>query len=82
MDDGATFAYRDGARSVLQVRAEVRRGTLAITTTYGSKGYGRAKPAFVLYDRFAAVTIDGRPARVRAGRETLAGAKQTCWIAQ
>lgn len=61
-DDGETFAYREGKRSRLQVRARVRGNGLEITTRLAESGYGECDVSFALYDDFKHVLVNGRPA--------------------
>lgn len=55
------------------------RGRLAIETEALARGVGTAKASFVLYDRFACVTLDGKPVGVKPVSTELAGKKQTLW---
>ena len=80
-DDGLTYGYRRGERSVLRVRMVVADGHVAIATER-EEGYGPIRAAFAFHgpvrdvriDSEAvaladeAVTLTGRPLRVRVAR--------------
>ncbi|HMO04032.1 MAG TPA: glycoside hydrolase family 31 protein [Kiritimatiellia bacterium] len=78
-DDGISYAYRDGKRSELDLTATVKDGALHITTQYTAKGYGKCKEAFVLYDTFSAVYVNGKPASVTDSKHFIGGSDLTTW---
>ncbi len=59
-DDGQSMNYKKGERSVLELKAEVKKGELNIQTTYLKDGFGHLSFSLVLYDRFEAVSINGK----------------------
>lgn len=81
-DDGLSYDFMQGKRSRLRVRATVHRGRLALETQALAHGVGAAEASFVLYDRFASVTLDGKPVGVKPVWVELAGKKQTLWKVQ
>ena len=81
-DDGLSLEYRRGARSRLRVTAMAQRDRLAIEAVHDEKGYGRCRPVFVLYRRFRAVTINGRPATLVRGTWSPAGRAIPVWHAE
>ena len=80
-DDGLTHAHAGGARSHLEIHAEVRGDRLAITTEYAQRGFGTCRATFVLYRTFRQVTINGRPARLERQAWSPAGRRVPVWSA-
>ncbi len=72
-DDGLSYRYREGGQSCLAITASVVDGVLTIQTAYTAKGYGKCSERFVLYDAFAAVTINGKAANLTPSTQWLAG---------
>jgi alpha-glucosidase len=67
-DDGETFAYREGARTVYRLAAEVRHGTLHLEAHAEKLGFGPIRITPVTLERFAALEYrdpDGKTARLR-----------------
>ncbi len=60
-DDGETLDYQQGKQSRLRVRARVRRDKLEIETDLTKNDFGECDLAFVAYDAFALITVNGRP---------------------
>ena len=78
-DDGDTLAYQRGKRSELQVTAQVRGGTLYIETKETASACGKARPGFVVYDRFQKVVINGREAKAKRGAWVFCGTRTPVW---
>lgn len=81
-DDGETLAYREGKRSALVITATETDGHLDIRTEQVLNGFGRGSFRFVVYDRFAKVTVNGKPARLTSHRWTFAGTPQRAYLVQ
>ncbi len=78
-DDGISYGYQKGKRSELHIRADVRDKSLHITTHYATKGFGKCTEAFVLYDAFAHVFVNGKPALVTDSKHFIGGSDITTW---
>ena len=78
-DDGDTLAYQSGARSEVSLTATVRGRTLQIESRQTKSACGKAHLRYVLYDRFDAVLINGRPATLKRGSWLFCGTKQPVW---
>jgi alpha-glucosidase len=72
-DDGLTYDYKSGKRSTLAIEAKVENGALSITTRYVTRGFGKCREAFVIYDAFDSITINGKPAKFGDSRQFIAG---------
>ncbi len=60
-DDGVTFEYREGMRTVLDIFARVNSaGQLEIETRYPKFGFGECDLRFALYDDFSEVRLNGQ----------------------
>jgi hypothetical protein len=67
-DDGETFAYREGARTVYRFSAEVRHGELHLEARAEKLGFGPLRITPVTLGGFGALLYrdpDGREARLR-----------------
>jgi len=80
-DDGISYGYQNGKRSVVQIGAVAKDKTLHITTRYTAKGYGKCREAFVLYDAFEQVFVNGKPATVTDSKHFIGGSDITTWSA-
>ncbi len=81
-DDGDTLDYQNGKRSAIAIHAQVKGTALNITTETLQDGFGNARISFVLYDTFNAVTLNGRPLKVRRDTWTFCGTKQRVWTSR
>jgi alpha-glucosidase len=59
VDDGETFAYRDGRFSAYRLETEVQHGKLTLSITAESEGFGKATFTPVTLERFDEVMVDG-----------------------
>jgi alpha-glucosidase len=67
-DDGETFAYREGARTVYRLSAEVRRGAVHLEAHAESRGFGPLRITPVTLEPFAQLEYrdpDGKTHRLR-----------------
>jgi alpha-glucosidase len=67
-DDGETFAYREGARTVYRFSAEVRRGIVRLEAHAESRGFGPLRITPVTLERFEGLEYadaDGKTVRLR-----------------
>jgi hypothetical protein len=67
-DDGETFAYREGARTVYRFSAELRRGFLHLEARAERLGFGPVRITPVTLGRFEGLEYrdpDGKAARLR-----------------
>jgi alpha-glucosidase (family GH31 glycosyl hydrolase) len=78
-DDGTSYKYREGKRSTLLISAVVKDKSLHIKTDYAAKGYGKCKQAFVMYDKFETVTVNGVVANVTDSKHFIGGSDITTW---
>ena len=78
-DDGISYGYRKGKRSELAILARVSDKVLHISTGYTAKGYGKCREAFVLYDAFEQVIVNGKPATVSDSKHFIGGSDITTW---
>ena len=75
-DDGETWAYHNGKRSVIRIEASVSGATLDITAHRIASGFGPCSIRIVAYDTFTNVLINGRPADIASANWTAAGRDQ------
>jgi alpha-glucosidase len=67
-DDGESFAYREGARTVYRLSAEVKRGTVRLEARAEREGYGPVRITPVTLERFEGMEFsgpDGKAVRLR-----------------
>ena len=76
-DDGFSYGYESGKQSELQVSAAISGGKLAITTKLAQDGFGGCDCGFIIPERFAQVTINGKAAEQSEYRLNLAGKELT-----
>ncbi|MBN9503037.1 MAG: hypothetical protein BGO01_10965 [Armatimonadetes bacterium 55-13] len=57
-DDGISFEYRNGKRSVVEVRLASAEGNLAVSWEQTQTGYGEIEPTFVIHGRPKTVRIN------------------------
>jgi alpha-glucosidase len=72
-DDGISYAYANGARSVLKVRVAAVEGNLAIATDQAQDGFGLIVPTFVIHGEPKSVRLNGAEVRLEKNKVTLAG---------
>lgn len=72
-DDGLSFAYRSGARSVLRVVVASAEGNVAISTSLVCDGYGPIEAAFVIHGDPRSVRLNGAEVPSERSEVTLTG---------
>lgn len=72
-DDGISFAYRDGARSALEIRMASVDGNLALNYTQTQSGFGAIEPAFVIHGEIKSVRLNGGSVKQTAAKVVLTG---------
>lgn len=79
-DDGSTFEYQKGKRSVANIRATTFRDKVEITVTMVKDGYGKGDFTFTTLPEIRHVIINGRPAKKIAAQGIPFGkAKTQTW---
>jgi len=76
-DDGKSFGYQRGERSVVAITAHANGENLTITTRTLQSGYGDLSLGFVLYGKFDNITLNRKPVDTTPFRFRLAGREQT-----
>ena len=59
-DDGISFAYQQGKRSVLQVTAAVQNGILNLAANLQKRGFGAADAAVIFTTEYKQVIVNGK----------------------
>ncbi len=72
-DDGISYAYANGARSVLDIRVAAVDGNLAIATELTEDGFGKIVPTFVIHGDPKTVRLNGAEVRLEKNKVTLTG---------
>ena len=72
-DDGLTFAYRRGARSMLRAAAARRGRTVEIEASMEANGAGPIRARFAVHGECAEIRVNGRPAAMERLCVRLAG---------
>lgn len=73
-DDGISFGYRRGERSMVEIEATWKGSAIDLSVKSLADGYGPIHASFVLPAGFESITLDGQPVSTRRGRERLTGA--------
>lgn len=81
-DDGLSFDYRKGIRSIVSVRAQWRGRTLDVSVEPVSEGYGPIRWRCAVLGPFDAIRVNGAKANVRTGRIQLSGRALTVQIVE
>lgn len=76
-DDGLSFDYQKGKRSILRVHLRAKDGVVEISTEAIQKGFGSFRPEFVLVSEAKSVTLNGKAVSQRAVRDRLTGGRLT-----
>lgn len=72
-DDGISYAYADGERSVLRIHLAAANGHVAITTDHLQHGFGEIKPSFIFHGAPASVVINGEMTKLSDDKAVLTG---------
>lgn len=78
-DDGLTYDYQKGKRSVVDVKVTANGTDLSIEWSQAKKGFGAIKPDFVVYGEFKSVRVNGKPAKLIAERIGLTSRPNEVW---
>lgn len=72
-DDGISFGYRKGERSVLEVRAKWKQGVLDLSVDAVESGYGAIRCSFAVAGPFETIRLNGVPVPIRNRHLRLTG---------
>jgi alpha-glucosidase len=80
VDDGISFAYRDGERSAAEIRLACADGNLAINFLQTESGFGPIQPTFVIHGAPKSVRLNGGEVKLASAKVVLTGKSLKVWI--
>ena len=78
-DDGTTFDYQRGERSILSLEVAGENGNLEISALPIRSGFGEIRHKIVLYSRPKSVKLNGRKASIKPVQVELTGRALAAW---
>jgi alpha-glucosidase len=72
-DDGISFGYRNGERSVLKINLASVEGHVAVSWEQTAEGFGKIEPTFVIHGRPKSVRVNASLTIQKADRVVLTG---------
>lgn len=72
-DDGISFEYRKGARSVIDIRIAAVEGNVAVSWEQTQSGFGKIEPTFVIHGKPKTVRFNAGNAIQKADKVMLTG---------